>query len=444
MTPVEKAVREDWGRLVALLVAQYRRLDLAEDGLGDAVEAAARTWPSLPDGTPDNPAAWLLTTARRRILDRLRREAVASRALPVLEVEASLRETVSRSMADAGSPGGLADERLRLVLLCAHPSLRPDAAAALTLRMVLGVSTEDLARLFLVRTSTMAARLTRARKALAHESFVVPTGPELGSRVAVVADVAYLAFTAGYVAGSGPDLLRADVSAEAIRLVRVLRDVLISEDVHRGESGSAATDASDGERERRRGPGAEAHEGRRPELDALLALMLLQHSRRDARVEQGRLVLLPDQDRTRWRHDEIAEALDLLEPLVHAPPAPYLLQALIAAEHAIAPSAAHTDWGRIVTRYDELLALADSPVVRLNRAVAVAETDGPLAGLAALDGCRALGHRHDGVRAELLARTGLHGEALAAFDAALAACGNETERVHLVERRRKAARHVVR
>ena len=402
MNPVEAAVRDEWGRLLALLVAQYRRLDLAEDGLGDAVEAAARTWPGLPGGAPDNPAAWLLTAARRRIVDRLRREAVAARALPLLAVDAEVTEGARRTMADAGAPDAVGDDVLRLVLRCAHPSLRPDAAAALTLRMVLGVSTEDLARLFLVRTSTMAARLTRARKSLAHESFAVPEGAELAARVGVVADVAYLAFTTGYAAGSGPDLLRADVSAEAIRLVRLLRGVL---------------------------------DDRPTELDALLALMLLQHSRRTARVDQGRLVLLPDQDRSRWQQDEIAEGLALLEPLVHDPPAPYLLQALIAAEHAIAPAAERTDWGRIVTRYDELLELGDSPVVRLNRAVAVAEADGPLAGLAALAEFRAPGHRYDGVRAELLARAGLVEEARAAYDQALGACGNDTERAHLSERR---------
>jgi predicted RNA polymerase sigma factor len=470
VTPVETAVREEWGRLLALLVAQYRRLDLAEDGLADAVEAAARTWPSLPGGAPANPAAWLLTAARRRVVDRLRRESVAARSRPLLAVDAELSEGARRTMADAGVPDGLTDERLRLVLLCAHPSLRPEAAAALTLRMVLGVSTEDLARLFLVRTSTMAARLTRARKSLAHEAFTVPTGTELGSRVAVVADVAYLAFTAGYAAGSGPDLLRADVSAEAIRLVRVLRDVLNRDDTHRGEQGSEATDASDGERSERsprsaprprwtaelrgaerrvrRGPGpklagvsnTELAGVSNTELDALLALMLLQHSRRDARIEHGRLVLLPDQDRARWHQDEIAEGLALLEPLVHDPPAPYLLQALIAAEHAIAHTSAHTEWGRIVTRYDELLALGDSPVVRLNRAVAVAEADGPLAGLAALADCRATGHRYDGVRAELLARAGLVAEAVAAYDAALASCGNETERAHLAERKANVLR----
>ena len=320
-------------------------------------------------------------------------------------MEATLTEEAQRTMADPGEPGGVADERLRLVLLCAHPALAREAAAALTLRLVLGVSTEDLARLFLVRTSTMAARLTRARQRLAGESFAVPTGAALADRVQVVAEVAYLAFTAGYAPGSGADVLRADVAGEAIRLVRVLREVI---------------------------PDPE------PEVDALLALMLLQHSRRQARVADGRLVLLPDQDRRCWVGTEIAEAVELLTPLAHAAPAPYLLQALIAAEHAIAPFASETDWSRIVARYDELLLLAPSPVVRVNRAVAVGEADGPLAGLAALEGLtddELPGHRLPAARAELLARAGRPGPARAAYATAIERCGNEAERAHLEERR---------
>ncbi|WP_308043138.1 RNA polymerase sigma factor [Nocardioides mangrovi] len=317
-------------------------------------------------------------------------------------MESSLQEEAARVLADDGTIA--LDERLRLVLLCAHPSLAAESAAALTLRLVLGVSTEDVARLFLVPTPTMAARLTRARKRLAGESFAVPVdAAELTPRVAGVAAIAYLAFTAGYAPGSGPDVVRAELAGEAIRLVRVLRTVLPYDD---------------------------------PELDALLALMLLQHSRRDARIAaDGTLVLLPDQDRTRWRVEEITEALDLLRPLVGAPPAPYLLQALVAAEHAIAPTAAATAWDRIVLRYDELLALGDSPVVRLNRAVAVAEASGPEAGLAALDGVTMPGHRLPAVRAELLARAGRADEALAAYDEAIGRCANLAERDHLVARR---------
>ena len=396
------ALRDELGRLIALLVAQYRRLDLAEDGLADAFEAAARTWPGA--GVPDNPPAWLLTAARRRITDRLRTEAVAARALPMLAVDADLQEEAQRVMADAGER--VRDERLRLVLLCAHPSLPTPSAAALTLRLVLGVPTEDVARLFLVSPPTMAARLTRARKKIAGERFVVPSGAELESRVGVVADVAYLAFTTGYAPGSGDDVLRADVAAEAIRLVRVLRSLLPTSFAGRGE------------------------------LDALLALMLIQHSRRDARVREGRPVLLPDQDRGRWHPEEAAEAFDLLGPLVDAPPAPYLLQALIAAEHAIAPTPEATDWPRIAARYRELEDLTGSPVVRLNRAVAVAEADGPLAGLALLDGLALPGHRLPAARAELLARAGRPVEARTAYDEAIGRCTNLAERAHLIERRR--------
>ncbi|MEP9363584.1 DUF6596 domain-containing protein [Nocardioides sp. CN2-186] len=383
--------------MLALLVAQFRRLDLAEDGLADAFEAAARTW----DVVPDNPPAWLLTAARRRILDRLRAEAVAARKLPLLAVDAEVQEEAQAFMAGAGEP--VVDERLRLVLLCAHPSLPAPSAAALTLRLVLGVPTEDVARLFLVPTPTMAARLTRARKRLAAEAFTVPD--DLAPRVSVVADVAYLAFTAGYAPGSGPDVLRADVAGEAIRLVRVLRSVLPT----------SYDDLGD--------------------LDALLALMLIQHSRRDARVSPDGLVLLPDQDRSRWHRDEIGEAVGLLAPIAGAPATPYLLQALIAAEHAIAPTAADTHWERIAARYLELEELTGSPVVRLNRAVAVAEAAGPLAGLALLDGLSLPGHRLPAARAELLARAGRLDDARTSYDEAIGRCANLAERAHLIERR---------
>lgn len=303
-------------------------------------------------------------------------------------------------MADVGEE--VRDERLRLVLLCAHPVLSPESAAALTLRLVLGISTADIGRLFLVTAPTMAARLTRARKRLAGERFEVPAGPVLAERVALAADIAYLAFTAAYAPASGRDVHRPELAGEAIRLARIIREV------------------------------APANS----ELDALLALMLLQHSRRDARVgSAGELVLLSDQDRTRWHRSEIDEAVGLLAPLAGAPPAPYLLQALIAAEHAIAPTAADTAWTRIARRYEELEQLTASPVVRLNRAVAVAEADGPLAGLRLLDGLDLPGHRLPGVRAELLLRAERYDEAREAFDLAVSRCDNKAERRHLRSRR---------
>lgn len=409
MTPLERVVREEWGRLTALLLARYRRLDLVEDALGDAVTAAAARWPTA--GSPDDPAAWLLTTARRRIIDRLRAEQVAARRAPLLAVETERRGD-GTVRAD---PGGLVeDDRLRLVLMCAHPALAPDAASALALRLVLGVSTHDIARLFLVTESTMAARLTRAKKKIVAAAipFAVPGADALPARVDIIARTAYLAFTAGYAPGSGPDLLRTELAGEAVRLVRLVRGLLPDQ----------------------------------PALTALLALVLVQHSRRDARVDgSGRLVLLRDQDRTRWHADEVDEALVLLnDPALtgrlDAAAESYVLQARIALEHAMAPSPEETRWDRIVACYDLLLGIDPSPGARVARAVALAEAHGPEAGLDALSGVEMPGsHRIDAVAAELLARAGRVSEAMAAYDRAISLCHNEVERTHL-ERRRASIR----
>jgi predicted RNA polymerase sigma factor len=402
---LEEVVREEWGRLVALLLSQFRRLDLVEDALGDAVEAASRTWPG--DGVPDKPAAWLLTAARRRVVDRLRTEDVARRKEPLLRVDAERHEEGARAMADGGSL--VEDDVLRLVLMCAHPALAPEAASALSLRLVLGVPTADIARLFLVPEPTMAARITRAKKRIvgAGIPFAVPDASALPERLDVVAQTSYLAFTAGYSPGTGPDLLRAEASGQAIRLVRVVLGLRPDE----------------------------------PSLVALLALMLLQHSRRDARVRDGRLVLLSDQDRTRWHHDEVAEAMRLLaRPCLAGPLSPlaasYVLQGRIAAEHAMAPAAEDTRWDHIVRWYDLLLQVVPSPSARLARAVAVAEDSGTAAGLAALEGIEiADSHRPAAVRAELLARAGDVDAARAAYDQAVAACRNDVEREFLVGKR---------
>lgn len=397
-------VREEWGRLTALLLARFRRLDLVEDALGDAVEAAARTWPV--DGVPDKPAAWLHTAASRRIIDRLRTEATAQRVEPLLLVESDRREG-GRVMAD---PGALVeDDLLRLVLMCTHPSLAPEAASALALRLVLGVPTADIARLFLVPEPTMAARITRAKKKIvgAGIPFGVPDASVLPDRLDSVAQTAYLAFTAGYAPGTGADLLRSDVSAQAIGLVRVVLGLRPSE----------------------------------PVLVALLALMLFQHSRRDARVRDGQLVLLPDQDRTLWHHDEIAEAQRLLDTdglrgPITVQAAAYTLQARVAAEHALATTPDDTQWERIVSLYDALLDFAPTPNARLARSVALAEARGPAAGLAALEGIEIPStHRVAAVRAELLARNGDLDAARAAFDQAIAACRNDVERAHLEAQR---------
>ena len=407
--PLARVVREEWGRLVSLLLARFRRLDLVEDALGDAVETAARRWPR--DGVPDNPAAWLHTAARRRILDRLRAEAMALRKVPLLVVEGE--GVAERAGAVRADPGGLVeDDLLRLVLMCSHPALDPAAASALTLRLVLGVGTGDVARLFLVPEPTMAARLTRAKKKIvtAGIPFAVPSADELPERLDVLAQTAYLAFTAGYAPGSGPDAVRAELAGEALRLVRVVLGLRPGE----------------------------------PVLTALLALMLLQHSRRDARVDaHGAIVLLPDQDRSRWHHDEVAEALALLaSPALTGPvtvqAAGYAVQARIAAEHATAPDAASTRWDRVVAHYDTLLDLAPTPSAQLARAVAVAEADGPRAGLALLDGLDdqlPQSHRLPAVRAELLSRAGDVRGAQAAYALAISRCANDAERALLLQRR---------
>ena len=414
MTPDEAlaaTVREEWGRLVALLLAQFRRLDLVEDALGDAVEAGARTWPR--DGVPDRPAAWLLTAARRRVLDRLRAEAMAARTRPLLVVDAEVAAALGSVRAD---PGDLVDDDvLRLVLMCCHPALAPEVASALALRLVVGVTTADIARLFLVPEPTMAARVTRGKRKIvtAGIPFGVPDASALPERLGVVAQVAYLAFTAGYAPGSGPDLLRADLSGEAVRLVRVTLALRPDE----------------------------------PVLRALLALLLLQHSRRDARVgDDGRLVLLPDQDRSRWRLDEVAEALDLLQGMPGAVTSPlaesYRLQAYVAAEHATAVTASDTRWDRVCEHYAALVALNPSPAVRLAAAVALAERDGPRAGLRALDdldGALPHSHRLPAVRGELLARAGEPRAAVEALDVAIGRCGNDVEREHLTRRRDELA-----
>ena len=404
-------VREEWGRLTSLLLAQFRRLDLVEDALGDAVEAAARTW--ARDGTPSRPAAWLLTTARRRLVDRLRAEAVAQRRAPLLVVDA--REGGGTPMADPG--GLLEDERLRLVLMCCHPALSPEVASVLALRLVVGVSTADIARLFLLPEPTMAARLTRGKRKIvtAGIPFAVPDAADLPARLDTVAQTAYLAFTAGYAPGSGPDLVRAGLAGEAVRLVRVTLAQCPDE----------------------------------PVLSALLALLLLQHSRRDARVgPDGRLVLLPDQDRTRWHHDEVAEALGMLSRMPRPTTAlaeSYRLQALVAAEHATAATASETRWDVICERYAELVALNPSPSVRLAAAVAIAERDGPRAGLAALadlDAAMPHSHRLPAVRGELLARAGEDAAAADALDVAIARCANDVEREHLTRRRDELRPHI--
>ncbi|WP_460361628.1 RNA polymerase sigma factor [Actinotalea caeni] len=401
---------------MALLVARFRDVDLAEDGLADAFEAATRTWPA--DGVPSNPAAWLLTSARRRVLDRLRSADVARRKMPLLVVDHLRHEqTVHTAELEEQVIGEeVGDDELRLLLLACHPALAPESQAALALRLVLGVPTAEIARLFLVPEPTMAARLTRAKKKIATAGlpFTLPDGDALAARVDVATQAIYLSFTAGYAPGFGDAVVRADLAGEAIRLARLLAGLL-----------------------QRRGAAA-------PSVRALLALMLLQHSRRDARVDAaGDLVLLADQDRSRWRTDEIEEGVALLASLPSglAGRAEELrLQAVIAARHATSPHPDATDWGAIAGDYARLERITGSPVVRLNRAVAVAEADGPHAGLALLERLDELlpaSHRLPAVRGELLARAGDVEAARAAFALAIERCRHEAELAHL--RRRLAS-----
>jgi RNA polymerase sigma-70 factor (ECF subfamily) len=391
---VEQAYRDQWSRLLALLVTRLRRFDLAEDSLQDAFATAARVWPA--DGVPDRPAAWLFTAAHRRALDRVRREAADARRLPLLLTEPA--EVVEDDEDE------IPDERLRLLFACCHPALKPEARAALMLRFVAGLTTAEIARLFVVSEPTMAARLTRAKAKMAVAGIPLrrPSAEDLPERIDVVLKVIYLVFTEGYRATAGPSLVRPELADDAIRLGYVTGRLLPEE----------------------------------PKIAALLALMLLQHARRDARVDEaGGLVLLADQDRGRWHRDEIARGLALLDVLEAAPmPGEYHLQALIAAEHATPPP---TDWTRIARLYAELERRTGSPVVRLNRAVAIAESGSPEAGLALLDGLeRRLPGSHllPAVRAELLSRLGRPAEAVKAFDQALALARTEPERDHLRRR----------
>jgi RNA polymerase sigma-70 factor, ECF subfamily len=388
---LEAIYRAEWGRLLSLLVSRTRRLDLVEDALSEAFARAAQRWPR--DGVPTNPAGWLYTTANRQVLGQLRAEAVAGRKAPLLAVRPGW-------VAPGDPHEPLADDRLHLILLCCHPAVSHESRSALALRLVMGTPTEQIARLFLVSPATMAARLTRAKKkvVLAGIPLGAPVEDELRSRLDEVCRTIYLAFTAGYAPGAGPDLLRADLAGDAVRLAAVLNGLV-----------------------------PDAAQGR-----ALHALLLLQHSRRDARVREGHLVTLADQDRSTWYHDEIRVGLELTKRLPSA--AGYAeelrLQALIAAEHAQAPTAKATNWKAIAAYYATLEAQTGSAIVRLNRAVAVAEAEGPQAGLALLAGLDTVlvgNHRLAAVRGDLAHRAGQIDLALASYRTAIDLCANDVE-----------------
>ena len=399
---VTRAFREDWGQIVATLIRLTGDWDLAEECAQDAFAQALQRWPR--DGVPRRPGAWLTTTARNRAVDRLRREAVGA---------AKLREAARLSVPDGpgddAAVGGGPDDRLRLMFTCCHPALAFEAQVALTLRTLAGLTTAEIARAFLVSEDTMSKRLVRAKGKIRHAGipFRVPPAHLLSERTVSVLGVLYLLFNEGYAASAGADLVRQNLTAEAIRLARILAQMLPDE----------------------------------PEVGGLLALLLLHDARRAARVDAtGELVPLEDQDRSRWDASQIAEGTRLLEAaLQRGRPGPYQVQAAIAACHATAAEAADTDWAQIAALYGQLARLVPSAVVRLNRAVAVGMRDGPAAGLALVEQLERTGelagyHLLPATRADLLRRLGRRDEAAAAYREALELAPTEPERRYLARR----------
>jgi RNA polymerase sigma factor (sigma-70 family) len=403
---VADAHRREWAFVLAATVRVTRDIDLAEECVQDAYTKALDTWGS--GGIPARPGAWLTTVARRQALDRLRRDSTARRALPLLVTD----RTGLDPGADNAAPGGadeIGDDRLRLVFTCCHPALGQDAQVALALRLLCGLSTAEVARAFLVSEPTMAARITRAKKkiAAARIPYRVPPRAELPDRVDAVLTVVHLLFTTGHAAPAGPALIRADLAGRSRDLARMLADLL---------------------------PGS-------PEVAGLLALILLTDARRASRVDDaGRLVLLSSQDRSRWDHAAIAEGTALVrDTLRQARPGRFTLMAAIAAVHGEAATFADTDWAEIVGLYDLLMRSWPSPVVALNRAVAVGFAAGPAAGLAALDELAAspelAGYGYLAAsRADFLRRLGRTGEARLAYSEALLLTGNDVEREFLAAR----------
>ncbi|SDB31106.1 RNA polymerase sigma-70 factor, ECF subfamily [Bauldia litoralis] len=401
-TEIEAIYRAESRRVLATLIRLLGGFELAEEALHDAFMAAAERWPR--DGLPANPRAWLVSAGRFRAIDRLRRRARFDAVAP--ELAARIEAEASDAMPETDQT--IADDQLRLIFTCCHPSLPGDAQIALTLREVCGLTTEAIAHAFLTRPPTIAQRIVRAKARIreARIPYAVPGPDELAERLAIVLKAIYLVFNEGYSASSGTTLTRADLSAEAIRLGRLLVDLL---------------------------PDAET--------EGLLALMLLSDSRRAARTSpEGELVLLADQDRSRWNQGQIAEGRRLVVAALASRRAdPYALQAAIAAVHGDAPTAEDTDWGEVVGLYDLLADVAPSPVVALNRAVAIAKRDGPAAGLSLIDALLADGeladyHLAHAARADLCRRLGQVAAARASYQRALALARQEPER-RFLERR---------
>jgi RNA polymerase sigma-70 factor, ECF subfamily len=414
-TAIAEAFTEEWGRIVATLIARTGDWDLAEDCAQQAFAEAVRRWPR--DGVPRQPGAWLTTVARNRAIDRLRHERMTERRLRAAtdQMTAAQPPDDADSLLREDDQSGIVDDRLRLMFTCCHPALPLEGRVALTLRTLAGLTTAEIARAFFVPEATMAKRLVRAKGKIAHARipYRVPPAHLLPERTGGVLAVLYLLFNEGYKASAGPDLVRTDLCREAIRLARVLNALMPDE----------------------------------PEASGLLALMLFQHSRRLARVDQdGELVTLEEQDRSRWDRSEIDEAAALLErALARQSAGPYQLQAAIAACHAQSPHGDATDWARIASLYERLLEVMPHPIVRLNHAIAVAMANGPDQGLVLVDALEASGELADyhllhATRADLLRRVGRVEDARAAYVRALELTSSDAERRFLNRRLEESAR----